>query len=80
MNVERLPLREPGERGSRLTGVCLVIMRQRRSNKRKNVPIEMPSFAFVEVISIVRKGGRLVKKRTIEPEPFDPLLHLLGRR
>jgi len=30
----------------------------------------MPSYASVEVISVVRKDGRLIKKRTIEPAPL----------
>ena len=48
-------------------------MRQpRRSQKRKRPPEDMPSSATVEIITVMRDGNRLKKKRIVEKAEFDP--------
>ena len=54
--------------------LCLVIMQKPRPQKkrgRKRAPTEMPSSATQEVIQVVQKGTRIVKKRVIEKIEFD---------
>ena len=43
-----------------------------RTKKRKRPPEEIASPASLEVIAVVRQGGRVTKKRTIEKTKFDP--------
>ena len=50
----------------------LAIMPKSRSNKRKRPPEERPSSISLEVISLVQRGNRFVKKRVIEKTDFDP--------
>ena len=48
--------------------------RQRnRGTKRKTPPEEVPSSQTLEVISFVRRGDTVSKKRTIEKVDFDPM-------
>lgn len=58
----------PGDRR-----LCLVIMRQPPPAKKRKRPLEeVPSSLSLEVISLVRRGGRVTKKRVIEKRDFDP--------
>ena len=43
-----------------------------RTKKRKRPPEEIASPASLEVIAVVRQGGRITKKQTIEKTKFDP--------
>lgn len=43
-----------------------------RRPKRKRPIEEIPSSVSLEVISLVRQGGRITKKRIIEKTEFDP--------
>ena len=53
--------------------LCLSSMRQpSRASKRKRPPEEMPSSISLEVISVIRRGGRITKKRVIKKKDFDP--------
>ena len=54
--------------------LCLIIMQKPRPQKKrgqKRAPTEMPSSATREVIQVVQKGTRIVKKRVIEKIEFD---------
>ena len=44
-----------------------------RGGKRKRPPEERPSPQTLEVISFIRRGEEVVKKRTIEKRDFDPM-------
>ena len=47
-------------------------MPQQRTKKRKRAPELFPSSATLEVISVVRQGGTVVKKRIVETTNIDP--------
>ena len=50
-----------------------------RSTKRKRIrPEEMPSSASREVVSLIRDGGRVTKKRIIEGTDFDPRISIFS--
>jgi len=58
--------------------LCHIIMPQppRRGNKRKRPPEELPSSVSLEVVSLHRQGGRIVKKRVVEKMERPPPITL----
>jgi hypothetical protein len=71
---------EGGEGRTRMTdgvrsgdrNLSFVEMPRQPTNKRKRSPEEIPTPQTLEVISFVRRGDKVVKKRVIEKMDVDP--------
>lgn len=54
------------------TCLCFFTMPRQQTRGRKRPPDEMPSSATREHITVIREGGRIIKKRIIEATEVDP--------